>query len=209
MQFQPNKIISNNSVYGVVWSGKYRQKNCVLKLVVLSSGRTDAKYFRENDKPPFLHSEFTDKKTMSVENFMYEAQAYSTLADLGLAPTVYNVKVIRKYPIHYGQIISERLDCSVKDILLTRRLKSFEKRKIKCIIRKLHESGIAHGDMKPSNIGVYLEDGFIDKCYFFDCQKVRYSHHYDKEIFAVFIQRDLANYKKHYLMNRAEAKRRV
>lgn len=207
MHFQPNKVISDSSVYGIIWSGKYRQRSCVLKLVVLSSGRTDAKYFREDDKPPFLHTKFAERKFMTVENFTHEAKAYQTLANLDLAPTVYDFGVIKKFPIHYGFIISAKTDCSIKDILLTRRLRHIEKRRIKQVVRKLHESGIAHGDMKPSNIGVYLEDGLIEKCYFFDCQKVRYAYNYDKEIFAVFVQRDIANYKKHYLMNRAEARR--
>jgi tRNA A-37 threonylcarbamoyl transferase component Bud32 len=197
-----DKIISNSSVYGIIWSGKYKNKKCALKLVVLSSGKTKSKYFKYNDKVPFLHKEFLEKKCMNVDNFMFEVKAYVKLSKLNFAPKVYDYGIIKDFPIHYGYIIAEKMDCSVKDILLKRRLKSSEKDKINQAIDILHRSGVVHGDMKPSNIGVYLDkDSYIKECYFFDCSKVKYASNYEKEDFCYLIEHDIRNYKKHYIKN--------
>jgi serine/threonine protein kinase len=203
-----NKIISKSSVHGIIWSGRYLQdgksKRCVVKMVVLESGETDKKYFQNNNRPPFLHTEFLEKKSISNTKFLYEVDAYIFLAQLGLAPEVYISGIITKFPIHYGYIISERLNCSVKDILLKRELKGREKRKIRHLIEKLHKIGVVHGDMKPSNIGVYLKDGCIKKCYFLDFSKVKYSYNYSEEIFSKYMECDFKNYEKHYIKNRNE-----
>lgn len=198
------KIISNDTVYSVVWSGKYENKRCVIKMIVVDSGKTKEKYFKKNDEEPFLHKEFRNKKPLSVQDFKHEVNAYLKFDKIGMGPKIYDYGIYKEFPIHYGIIIMERLDCSIKQILIKRELTHHEHDIVNKLIDKLHNKHeIVHGDMKPSNIGVYLnEKGEIKECYFFDCQKVKYKKDYDISTFKRLIDRDNYVYRDHYINNR-------
>ncbi|ARF12513.1 hypothetical protein Klosneuvirus_6_75 [Klosneuvirus KNV1] len=199
-----DKIISNDTVYSIVWGGKYENKRCVIKMIVISSGKTKEKYFKENAEKPFLHKEFKDKKALSPREFKHETEAYLKFEKLGMGPKIYDYGIHKDYDIHYGLIIMERLDCSIKQILMKRELTHKEHELVNNLIDKLHNKHeIVHGDMKPSNIGVYLnEKGEIKECYFFDCQKVKYKKDYDSGIFRQLVTHDNYVYRDHYINNR-------
>lgn len=200
------KIISNRSVHGLVWSGIYKNSDCVIKMVVLKSGKYPKKnpdYFKHNDIDPFSHKEFRDLKPMSEKAFLKECTEYSYLSKLKLSPIMYGYWITEtKNDIRYGFIVNEQLDCSIKDILLKRELNKKEKKLVDKFIDKLHDAGIAHGDLKPSNIGVYLNSkNEIEKCYALDCQKVTRKKNLSKSDFEYKINRDNRKYKQHVVKN--------
>ena len=202
-------ILSNDTVYGIVWSATIGNDRCVVKMLVLTSGSVDTKHFRKNDNIPWYHKEFRDKKPLTRDQFIHEGEACSKLDKLGIAPKLYGYWIYDKLDIHYGFIVLERLDCSVKQILLQRELRSHENKLIESLIHKLHrECGIVHGDMKPSNIGVYLDNKKeIRKCYFFDCQKVKYRSKMSRNEFKIREARDNIVYKDHSINNREKGLR--
>lgn len=204
-----DKILSNDTVYGIVWTGSYEGRRCVIKMLVLTSGKTDSKYFTKNKTIPWIHSEFKDKKPMTKDAFKHEADSCKNLAGLGLAPKFYGYWINDQHDIHYGFIVLERLDCSIKQILLERDLKPHENKMVNNLIDKLHKKyGIVHGDMKPSNIGVYLDKNKeIKDCYFFDCQKVKYKKDLSRSEFHRRVERDETVYRQHTIDNRAKAKK--
>lgn len=199
-----DKIISNDTVYSVVWGGKYDNKQCVIKMVVLTSGKIRSKYFDKDDNKPFYHSEFKDKKPMNVSEFKHEVSSYKTFSNLKMGPELYDYWIHKDFKIHYGIIVMERLDGSLKQILIKRDLNQHEHTLVNQLIDTLHNKHeIVHGDMKPSNIGVYLNSkGEIKKCLFFDCQKVKYKRHYEQFTFHKLIERDNSVYRDHSINNR-------
>jgi len=199
-----DEIISNDTVYSIVWGGKYENKKCVLKMIVIDSGKTKKKYFEKNGEKPFLHKEFKDKKSLTPREFKHEVEAYLKFSKLGIGPEIYDYGIHKDYEVHYGIIVMERLDCSIKQLLIKRELTRHEHDIVDKLIDKLHHKyDMVHGDMKPSNIGVYLNDkGEIKECYFFDCQKVKYKKNYDSDSFKRLIYHDDVVYRDHYINNR-------
>jgi len=200
LNFKFGRIISNDTVYGVVWSGIFENVRCVIKIVKLIDEKNNFKYYEVNNMEE-INKEFNNKKSMNILKFNNEVNASKRLSDLKLAPKFYLAGMIKNS--EYGFIINKRLNCSIKDILLKRSLNSFEKEKVKNLIDKLHTSGISHGDMKPSNIGIYLDsNNQILKCLFFDLCKIKYNSDHSTSDFSNFIERDLKTYKDHYDRNR-------
>ena len=217
-----DKIISNDTVYSLVWSGSYEEKSVVIKVVILTSGvhydinknvykngyktisKDEAlKHFKYN-KYIYDRHEFKNKKAMTHEAFMHEVYAIKKLAKYKLAPTVHKYEICKNSNIHYGFLVMDRADCSLKDIILKRNLHRSEKKIVKNMIHKMHNNyDIVHGDLKPSNIGVYLSCNKIKSCVVFDCQKIKYKKDYKYE-FKSRIDRDLANYKKHVKKNKKD-----
>ena len=144
-----------------------------------------AKKFFNDDEIPFLHSKFKDHKAMNIESFNHEVKQLSHLSNNDLAPRVHGHCVVNKNGIHYGFIVMEKIDCSVKQIILNRDLTNDEDNIIKNLIHELHNnhSIVKMVILKPSNIGVYLSKcGHIRKCVFLDCQKVKRGEKYDEHI---------------------------
>lgn len=111
---------------------------------------------------------------MSLEAFFKEVDDQIRLRQLGLAPKVYGYGLNREHEIHYGFIVMEKIDCSLKDVCLKRKqtplLSCHEKRVITQLIDDLHQHEMIHGDLKPSNIGVtFGSNDQIKSACFFDC----------------------------------------
>ena len=221
-----NRVISDQSVYGIIWSGRYKKESCVIKMVSLTSGvhyDLEKKVYRDGqdnklrDVPliymnhrsetlrvPFLHHLFRERASMTRENFFDECQKMTKMSDLGLAPKVYGYGVCDQlYPIHYGFLIMERMDSSVKDVILKRDLTKDDLKVIFKVIDRMHNKcGIVHGDMKPSNIGVNLDrEGRIIKCLLFDCQKVKFKTNLTESKFAKRVKRDHSTFHSHVASN--------
>lgn len=207
---QFKKILSNETTYGLIWEGSYNQNPCIIKMVLLSSGKCynekNKKYFEQNDKPPFLHKEFKSLKPMDVKKFEYEVKQIKHLSKFNLAPKIYSTSVCDdNSDIHYGFIVMEKMDNSLKQVLLKRSLGSKEKYIIEKIINTLHHKGIVHGDMKPSNIGVDVDSkGYIRRAVFFDCAKVKHKKNYNSNLFEKWTKRDWDVFKKHCDKNKNE-----
>jgi serine/threonine protein kinase len=195
--------------------------------------------FQTDNDAPFLHTEFKTKRSMDHNKFIKEIQNLQELSSSqstidgfvptgqepgaqrsGPIPTVqepgaqrsgprfYGAYIVAEYPIHYGFIIMERTDCSLKDILLTRSLTSAEDQIIKIAIDKLHQNYV-HGDMKPSNIGVFLDSKtkIINKVYFLDCGKLRNKRDFlTPNAFSLKVAADWRIYHKHKLQNIQQGK---
>ena len=204
------KIISYSSKYAIIWQGIFEDKSCVIKMVLLNSGETqnnriNSEYFKSNDDDPFRHKDFYDKKPMSINSFKHEVDTLYKLHNLDLAPKIYGSWICNNlYPIHYGFIVMEKLDYTVKQIIQQRSLKDNEKNIIEKTFSKLHENHeMIHGDMKPGNIGVYLDsNNQIKKCLFLDCSKVKQKKDIGFHEFNRLIVKDWEVYKKHYANNK-------
>ena len=166
------EILSRDTVHGLIWSGLYNDHPCVVKMIKLTSGELQTK--KKNEKVPYHHQELVSKKPMTPQDFKKEVEALTSLSKHNLVPQVYGFSIEnKKFDVHYGFIVIERVDCSVKDILVERRLDPEEIKIVEGVINQMHKVA-THGDLKPSNIGVNLgEDGKIKKCLILDCQKVK------------------------------------
>ena len=184
-------------------------------------------YFEKNDHDPYRHKEFKHRRAISRYAFLNEVTELTHLGLLNLAPKVYGyyfsygaptfptisqiLPTSNQYipesksnltcvsPIHYGFIVMEKVDGSVKDILRKRALDKSEEKIISEIINQIHQCyGSVHGDLQPSNIGIYLnKKGKIHKACFFDCQKIKHKEKYTPEEFNKLIKKDWKMYHKY------------
>jgi len=224
-------VLSRRTAYGLIWLGKYKKKNCVVKMIMITTGihydkteqeyrtpneekigeKIAEKYFGHNDSKPFLHMDFRHRRSMTPEAFFKEIDELVSLGKFGIAPKVYGYGINRSHEIHYGFIVMEKIDCSLKDIYLKRELHHDEDQIIKNLINRLHnEYGIIHGDLKPSNIGVYLgPNGHVINACFFDCQKIKHRDYYTAQKFEKMAEHEANNYKKHIIKNLKEGETHI
>lgn len=195
-----NGILSKSSVFGIVWNCLYENKTCVLKMVLLSEGDyLNKNSFKHNDSEPYLHKEFYNRRTMTREKFLDEVEKTKHLHSLGLAPKIYKYWINDKsFNVHYGLIIIKKMDCTIRHILMKRDLTVKENVLIKNFINNLHiKHGIAHGDLKPANMGVYLDKNQrIRECVAIDCDKVTYRKDLSAAEFKKRINRDWWSYNR-------------
>jgi len=219
-------VISRRTAYGLIWLGRYCHHDCVIKMIMLTTGihydknvneyrtarnqsMTEAiadKYFNHNDIKPFFHLDFRHRRSMTPQAFFKELDDLVNLSNFGIAPKVYGYGINQAHEIHYAFIVMEKVDCSLKDIYLRRDLNPVEGTIISKLIDQMHEKyGIIHGDLKPSNIGVYLNSSrqIINAC-LFDCQKIRHRENMTPNNFNRSAQREALNFKKHIIMNKKE-----
>lgn len=222
-KIQFKEIICNTSCYGLIWKGNYidskskKSREVVIKMVVVDSGvhydhrknkyynKTDQekkipKIYSQKDKIPFVHNEFKSKRTMSQKQLQAEITGFRTLHSHNLAPEIYDVFVIKDYPIHYAFIVMEKADAALKDIFMNRAITESEKQIVYSAINKMHENFV-HYDMKPSNIGIFLRDNEIYKAFFLDCGKVTKKKDLNEKAFKDGILHDWKTYHKHRIMN--------
>lgn len=210
-----DQILSKHTTYGLIWKGTFDNKICVVKMVMLTSGvcsnNSDSinKYFNHNDKAPFRHREFKNRKAMSREAFLNEAKEITFLNHIGLAPKVYGYWICDDmYDVHYGFLVMQKMDYSLKHILLKRPLNKSENKLVNDMIDTMHDKfGVVHRDLKPSNIGVNIDKhGEVVKCLVFDCQKVKHKENVSSREFNRMVKSDWNVYNRHTLKNREEGK---
>jgi len=199
------EVIFRRSAYGLIWGGHYKDYPCVTKMIMLTTGphydkdykvhRYDdgkemdedivEKYFGHNDEKPYYHKDFRHRRSVTPEVFLKELENLILLGKLKIAPEVYGYGVNISHGVHYGIIVMERADCSLKDIYLTRDLSIQEEQIIIDLVNLLHNTyEMIHGDLTPSNIGVYLShEKKISNACFFDCQKIQHKSNYTQEEF--------------------------
>ena len=93
------EVISRRTCYGLIWSGTFHQKPCVIKMVMMDSGvhfdKNKKKYrnnsstisknqslssiFEKDDPIPFLHTDFKHRRSMAMDDYLHEANEMSFL----------------------------------------------------------------------------------------------------------------------------------
>lgn len=208
-------IISDTSTYGIIWKALYQGKNCALKIVILDTGihkRKDKNYYNNNKRLnkstavkyftggtiPFEHKRYKNMKTLKYNKFLNEVDKFQILSNLNLSPQIYSSGIIKNYDIHYGYILMEKADCTLKDIIHKRDIKNYEFKIINENINKLHSLRYIHGDFKPSNIGVYLNTNQeIYKCQLLDCAKVKHYQNINNKKFNYYVFKEWKRYYHH------------
>ena len=199
MQLEIQNVISDRSAFAIVSAGLWRTstgspKRVAVKQVLLRSGLHGRRgQFKRGDVP--VSSElatklFDDAKmtrwqgrsSYNVEKLKREARNCTMLHKHGLAPRMYASWSDRDSDIHFGYIVMERCDGTVKDVLMNRELEPSEQAKVDKFIELIYQKGFSFGDLKPSNIGVYLDTSKrIKSCTLLDCTQVE-PWHGDKQI---------------------------
>lgn len=199
-------ILCNQTTYGLIWNGTYKNKKCVVKMVKLELPWGFTTKVLANDDKPFYHSEFTNKKSMTMESFLHEAKSLKHLSYLGLSPEFYKYVICDNFPIQYGFIIMQKVDSTVKDIILYRDLTKTELDLINKFRSEMHNKyRIIHGDFKPSNLGVFLdEDRHIKSLHVFDCQKIKYVDELSTSDAKRYIKKDGKHFDLHVKKNKKE-----
>ena len=227
-----DSILSSRSAYGLIWLGRYHQHSCVIKMVMLTSGiHYDKKhqtyqsqpprpssshsqtlsqsqlyqYFLHNDQKPFLHCEFKHRRAMTIKEFLTEVSSLAFLSRHNLGPKVYGYGLNRSHPIHYGFIVMERVDCTLKDLLALRKLKEMEIKLILSTLEQFHQQyHLIHGDLKPTNIGLFLSPNgqLIQRVVFLDCLKIVEFNHTNPSqsninLFNHYVQKETNSLRRH------------
>lgn len=208
-------ILSRKTAYGLIWTGHYQQKPCVIKMIMLTTGihydkdhniYLDAmgnvitnRYFDHNNQKPFLHTEFKHRRSMTPDAFFSEVNELTHLGSIGMAPFVYGCGINQKHQVHYGFIVMSKVDTSLKDVCMRRRLTSDETQIVTNLVKTLHNvHGLLHGDLQTSNVGVYLnQKDHITQACFFDCQSISHRNQYKSERFNKLAKRETERLFRH------------
>jgi tRNA A-37 threonylcarbamoyl transferase component Bud32 len=214
-ELQVDYIISENTHYGVIWVGRYKKTPCVVKIVLIDTGihydrqynsyldndidissRKAMTYFFD-DKKPYLQSKYIRRKSMSMRKFNHEVNMIRKMSIKRLAPKLLGSWVNNtSYKIHYGIIIMEQMTCTLKDIILRRDLEKNERNRVLIKINTLHNYGVTHGDLKPSNVGIICDRyDNIKHIRFIDWAKGEYTNNTD------LFTRDIRTFKNHIKKN--------
>jgi signal peptidase I len=214
-------ILSTNTAYGLIWNAVYNNTKIVVKMIQLKSGdvyydkdtkqyigkngeiTTDV-YYNNNNNIPYLHSKFKHRRSMTIDDFLLEVESGILFSSINLGPKIYGFGISKKFSIHYGFIIMQKLDCSIKDLYIQNNytISNKDENKIIKTINKLHNTyNMIHGDLKPSNMGIIFENSAISKVLFIDFQKVKYKKNYNKEEWDIRQSREIENFKKHIQLN--------
>lgn len=197
------ELLDNTGVYGVVWNATLNNNPVAVKIISLTSNISSHSSEDEFGSPQLSPEFFKNHKKMTLEAFLREANHLLNLSNLNLSPLVRGYWI---YNNQYGFIVMNKMNSSLKNILIKRNLNMNESYIIKSFINRMHNKGIIHGDLKPSNIGVSLNSkGKIVGCKVFDAQKVRQIEDTSTEEFKRFVNRDREMYHRHYEQNRSLA----
>jgi tRNA A-37 threonylcarbamoyl transferase component Bud32 len=116
-------------------------------------------YYTVDDDPPFQHSKFKNKESVTVSAFNNECKMQQTAAEHDIAPKIFAFGVHNTKNISYGLIIMEKMDCTLKELLrcvyniVPTEIHNPNPLITNAII-KLHEIGLYHGDISFANIGI-------------------------------------------------------
>jgi len=199
-----DKIISDDTVYAIVWEGRYNNLPCVIKMVKLDTGvcNSSSDIFTYSNEDPYRHKDFKNKKEMSHDQFMYEVNQLKSLYKYKLTPKVFKNYICKKYDVHYGFIVMEKYDCSLKHVIQKRPITHEEEKIIYKMIGKMHKCGFVHGDMKPSNIGINFDNSDkIMECCLLDSSKAKNKKSYESKKFKSLIKIDWDTYFNHKQKN--------
>lgn len=218
--FSATLVGGEGSAYGVIWNGLYDKKPCVIKMLSLNTGihydkDANEHYTKQNKKLtinqahraysvehciPFIHKKFFNKRSISIDKFLYEINQFLLLGKHSLAPYVYDYGISHTIDgFKYGFIVMEKVHSNIKLVRQKRHLHLCEKDIIKNKINELHTLGFSHGDLKPNNIGCYLsDDGMITRCVFFDCYTVKVLSEKTPQEAEKLINKDWSTYTHYY-----------
>lgn len=190
------KIIKKTTVYGIIWKCHYNDDTCAVKIVTLKTGiyydkkskiymdgntnqRIDQSIAKEKLREighPFIdNDDFENHKAMELSSFNNEMNGLIHLNQYKLTPKYYGYCIINMNGVNFGLIFMQKVEATIKDILLKRKLTSKEEYIIEKTINKFHyKYGMIHNDLKPANIGVFMDSKFLIKqCVFIDCDKLK------------------------------------
>jgi serine/threonine protein kinase len=186
LEFEAGKLLSEKSYFGVVFRARLKDdgSRVAVKQVLLDSGlhydRANKEYVADGKSWCSAHARkaleprFHKRRCMPAERFTRECTKMHKLHKLGLAPKVFGFWTERRGPAHFGFLVAELCDGTVKDVITRRALSRSEHELILAVVSRFHDLGYTHGDLKPSNIGVKLdEQDRVSSALLIDCATVR------------------------------------
>jgi hypothetical protein len=170
--------VGRGSSFGCVWKCEYHKHIYAVKMMVLDTGAhyrrdTEQYYspfetsqdklreiFCHNDKKPFCHKDFRNKKGVPTNRFMDEVHNLEHINQLDstMAPKLKKFWIDKRYQVHYGFIMMSYIPMTFHDLDLMRPITSNETDTVQKKIDILHiKYHIAHGDLKHANVGIKLD----------------------------------------------------
>ena len=181
----------------------------------MKKGKKDklvSNFFTHDEKKPFLHTLFMKRKLMDLDMFKMEIRNAKLLSKLGLGVKVFGSWIKKgQSDIEYGFLITEKGECTVKDLILKKAWHVEDHRIIYKLIDSLHKNQIIHRDLKPSNIVVWFskeeQKKRITKAKFIDFQKVRTMQDLGEKEFKKKLKKELPHFREHVKKNKKECQK--
>ena len=200
-------IISENSVYGVIWKAKYNEIICAVKMLVLTSGIHYKNQWLNGDMQPidksaiivplngFKLERYYKRQPISRPNFIQEAESLDMMCKMGLGPKYYGYSMYQQNGFVIGFIVMELVSGSLANVILNRQLTKTEHKMVDKTIDHMHRI-VVHRDLKPENIGVHLDqNGYITKVVILDCNRMQTKADLCKSEFKQLRKQDLSRFK--------------
>lgn len=211
------RVLSTKSVYGVIWEIQYANRKYAAKMLIIKEEpanqwdkhevQLDNIEFNEPTLPFPLHK-YHKKRPITPKEFNKEISGLIYVDKYG--PTYQGHCIwpesANSHGSKLGFIIMNLVHTDLEEILRNRPLSKEEDHIVSHLIKKIHRK-LIHNDLKPANIGLYLENNKISKAVLLDCGKIVKREDISPHKFMTKVQNEYKHYLYRYKRNVAERDR--
>lgn len=215
------KVLSDKSVFGIVWKAIYKKQLCAVKVLILKSGvhyNTRQRHFvspkihkisahkipsHKIPKTEYLLDKYYQRKAVTAVAFKKEIDSLTRAHKFGYGVkyhgySLHQVNLDDNLHIISGFIVMDLTDGDLSDVIRKRPLTRTEEILVNVTINRMHQRSV-HGDLKPANIGIYY-DQFrqLNKIVIFDCDKMINREDISVDEFKKLRQNDNQKYTTRY-----------